>query len=936
MSAPIFIHKRFVFLAFLLAVFVLLFLKTYSSFINASASKKELDNPDIFNLVEVPVIEPIKINFQDENTVPPPGWLKDSGEPFGKRAGIYEGSQLEYGWRKRSNNAPLDLSGNGRARIEPEDVLLSTFIHMQADNINTLRYGAFDGKKTEGYWELKVLNGVYKVSVAVGDGMVGKAAENDCINIEGVKAISNFVPIGKLRSPGRFKETTVTVSVSDGYLTIDADGGTNTKLCYADITPISVAPFVYLKPGTQNLLIENGTKEQKKFVVGLHNNLNSDLQYHLSATYSGQTTNWLNFSAENTANDSIIIFDYSKASVLSPGIYYAKIKVSADGYSSTSMDIQLRVVDHNRPYVIASVPVNGARMLKSVTIAANDLSVPEVKGYKGGTDNSTINNNTVKLYKIHHNGLINVQGVVQGTGGGDAISFSPSRPLDPNSSYKFVITDGVKSYSGASFVPFETSFSTEATPVDSTNLLTAEFTKISIPGTQNKKYTSLTFGPDGKFYALKIDGTIERFDVDHTDGMLNNMASINTLVKKYGELTAIGLTFDVRSTAKNLIAYVSYSSSGLNEAPAFDGRISRLSGTNLQNEQKLIMNLPRSTRDHMVNSMAFGPDSALYVSVGSNSSAGRYDKGWQRDETLLAGSILRLDLKKLAQVKLPLDVRTTANQNLINKAPKESITLKDGTYNPYSVNSPLTIYASGIRNGYDLIWHSNGQLYIPANGSGGGGNSPESVKGTRRPNGKFYDGPDIEATSDVPVQHDWLFRVNPNRPVGYFGHPNPLRGEYVINRGYADNPVYDPRVKPDVNYRGAAFDFGFNKSPNGVIEYKSNTFDGDLKGKLLVCRFSGGGDIMVMEPGSMKKLKLANNNNDHIYDIVSATSGASNYGLIGMAGFANPLDITEDVTNGNLYVSEFNWNDNANLISQITLLKAKQNPVNKAIAKTNH
>ena len=160
---------------------------------------------------------------------------------------------------------------------------------------------------------------------------------------------------------------------------------------------------------------------------------------------------------------------------------------------------------------------------------------------------------------------------------------------------------------------------------------------------------------------------------------------------------------------------------------------------------------------------------------------------------------------------------------------------------------------------------------------------------------------------------------------------NPLRGEYVINRGSVDNPNYQPNTKPDINYRGAAYDFGFNKSPNGVIEYRSNNFNGALKGKLLVCRFSGGGDIMVLEPGSMlKQNNKAASTDDHIYDITHAATGASNYGLEGMNGFANPLDLVEDTLTGNLYISEFNWNENPNSISQITLLKANKKDIEQS------
>jgi hypothetical protein len=48
-----------------------------------------------------------------------------------------------------------------------------------------------------------------------------------------------------------------------------------------------------------------------------------------------------------------------------------------------------------------------------------------------------------------------------------------------------------------------------------------------------------------------------------------------------------------------------------------------------------------------------------------------------------------------------------------------------------------------------------------------------------------------------------------------------------------------------------------------------------------------------------------------------------------MNGFANPLDLAEDTVTGNLYVIEFNWNENPNSISQITLLKANKKNIDQ-------
>jgi len=103
-----------------------------------------------------------------------------------------------------------------------------------------------------------------------------------------------------------------------------------------------------------------------------------------------------------------------------------------------------------------------------------------------------------------------------------------------------------------------------------------------------------------------------------------------------------------------------------------------------------------------------------------------------------------------------LAVRCSENQAVINAASTNSPTTSDGRYNPYYVDAPLTLFATGLRNAYDLIWHSNGQMYVPTNGTGGNSNSPASVQGTRRPDGSFYNGPSIPALFGNQVQRDFL------------------------------------------------------------------------------------------------------------------------------------------------------------------------------------
>jgi hypothetical protein len=101
---------------------------------------------------------------------------------------------------------------------------------------------------------------------------------------------------------------------------------------------------------------------------------------------------------------------------------------------------------------------------------------------------------------------------------------------------------------------------------------------------------------------------------------------------------------------------------------------------------------------------------------------------------------------------------------------------------------------------------------------------------------------------------------------------------------------YPTGTKPDANYRGYSFDFQNYKSPDGIIEYKSNTFKGALKGKLLVVRYSQNDDIITLTPGGPTN------------DITSSIGGSS---IEGFSGFKDPLDLTEDLKTGNLYVSEY-------------------------------
>jgi hypothetical protein len=74
-----------------------------------------------------------------------------------------------------------------------------------------------------------------------------------------------------------------------------------------------------------------------------------------------------------------------------------------------------------------------------------------------------------------------------------------------------------------------------------------------------------------------------------------------------------------------------------------------------------------------------------------------------------------------------------------------------------------------------------------------------------------------------------------------------------------------------------------------MLEYKSNgkLFGGALDGKILVTRFSGGRDIIV----------LALDDNGNVTESVS--------GIAGLNTFTQPLDLAQDPASGCLYIAEY-------------------------------
>jgi fibronectin type 3 domain-containing protein len=579
-----------------------------------------------------------------------------------------------------------------------------------------------------------------------------------------------------------------------------------------------------------------------------------------------------------------------------------------------SFEIFQPVAVDGRPTVSNVSPANGA-----VGVSRDAAIFASIQSNTSGSriDAASLDPTTVRLIDTATNQQI--PAIATTSGAGDVIVLTPSVILGETTEYRLEITDGVTDTIGNTVVPFTSTFTTgtQGGTVDGS----VRFDRSAPSVATQKNWTGLTFGPDGKLYATSLDGEIYRFDVA-TDGTLSNRTLINTVRQNEGFRAVIGLTFDPASTATDLVAYITHGSfEGVFEgdAPEWSGKLTKLSGPNLENYQDLVIGLPRSVGDHLSNQPVFGPDGKLYFSQAANTAMGESDPTWSeadgtpRPEQLLTAAILQIDLAAIGDSTLNVQTEGIANP-----------------YDPFAADAPVKIYATGVRNAYDLVWHSNGQLYAPTNGSGSGGSAPASPApgdaeyGDDRLDNDLYgplNGPQIPGLTNVPeVQSDFLFRVTEG---GYYGSPNPVRDEWVLNGG---NPTagtdlhevvsYPEGTQPDRNWRDedVVYDFGKRISSNGAIEYIDDAstgtpFGGALDGKLFVTRYSLPKDIVI----------LSLNGNGQVID--------GKDGFDGLEGFQSPLDIVQQPGSGNLFVADI-------FARQIYLLRPDGGNPNAAVDQT--
>jgi hypothetical protein len=237
-----------------------------------------------------------------------------------------------------------------------------------------------------------------------------------------------------------------------------------------------------------------------------------------------------------------------------------------------------------------------------------------------------------------------------------------------------------------------------------------------------------------------------------------------------------GFTFGNDSTATH-IADVSHS--GLGSAsidPALDQRGGVIT--------RLILEPNTATPDP--NDLSVISDKDLVVGIPRSIEAhAEWDVDWPR----------RLAVPRTAATPTPDSAATssaTSTRYLSAtvasqpRQPRQTLPIDVSHVNAAADMTPLAnkfeMYATGYRNGYDLVWHSNGKLYLNGNAANRSqGNTPGTTDGCSTPSISPGDEQD---------------QLNIVTHGAYAGHPNPTRHECV----WHDGSVYSPPLSPEPTY----------------------------------------------------------------------------------------------------------------------------------------
>ncbi len=516
------------------------------------------------------------------------------------------------------------------------------------------------------------------------------------------------------------------------------------------------------------------------------------------------------------------------------------------------------------PWLIAAAIVAGSHHLAAADFYVTDVSpsnqarsVPTAAAIQAHVsarfDPATVTQDSVRLWK----GKDRVAARITGDLGG-VVTISPDAPLEYETEYRVEITSELKAATGEALRPFASTFRTGKGGGVARTLPPFRKTKIGVaPG-----ITSLALGPAQTLYAATWEGQLLRWQLDPASGR-----PVRGPEKIWhpaaSRITAI--CFDPEAEQNGHLWVAADDNPGQSVCELrFTSRIVCLTlpkdnGGAVQTRD-FITGLP--VADHAVSGLTFGPGGRLYFFCGAGTMLGA-DKPGAR-ETPLTAAVLTADVR-------------AASFKTVNVSSEPPI-----RYDPHAKDAAVKLFATGIREAYDLCWHSNGQLYAGVNQNDTAESSPKNAERGLKA---------VNVRADEP-----LIRIVEGR---YYGHPNPARDEWVLMGGNptADKDPWEIPALPIGTKSDPRFDPSLliynlvplgGQSADGCAEWRGA---GPLRGRMLIGFYTSARVVHTFAFSADGSRVVAE-------EPLSVTSGAA-------LKFGAPLDLVIDQEKGRLYVADF-------------------------------
>lgn len=361
----------------------------------------------------------------------------------------------------------------------------------------------------------------------------------------------------------------------------------------------------------------------------------------------------------------------------------------------------------------------------------------------------------------------------------------------------------------------------------STGLPPLKFSLLTLAGASGSEIpallTGIVYGPDHRWYASSLDGHVYSFEISR-DLKVSSVCKSPSVGKDRAVLSVAFNPADLSPRVYAATSVLDWKVKGkINSADGWKNGIIMLfesSGGDgsacLKKVKDVITGLPVSNHDHGINGMVFDQAGDLHFQVGGFTNAGHNTEG-----NMLGG----LDETVLSAASLVASVVNPSFDGTITYDSNDPGTARQ-------TGGDVSVFSPGFRNSFGICYHSRGLLLATDNGASLG----------------FGDVSTSCTTNEPLISHkpDKLVKVVKGK---FYGSPNRNRGR--------DDPRQCTYVDAAAS-RTADFEAPIatlQSSSNGVMEVTSNLLGGQLKGNVLVSKYSTSED-----PGLVYRIRLNGKN----------------------------------------------------------------------------